>query len=103
MSKITCANRCLTPLVSVAAIDNCIKCHLFALVELKEGFVLFDKHEENMIPVCEIANVLRAIGQTPTESEAEQLIADSVQTGQCHQLTPRNSSLKENNFKVKRL
>ena len=53
----------------------------FFPTELKEGFTLFDKNDEGIIPACEIANVLRAIGQTPTEAESEQMSSEASQNG----------------------
>merc|ERR1711918_90884 len=44
------------------------------IAKYKKNFKLFDKQGENKIPVDEMATVLRACGQNPTEAEIAILI-----------------------------
>lgn len=40
-------------------------------VALREAFTKFDQEESDHVTIDDVANVLRAVGQAPTESEME--------------------------------
>jgi Ca2+-binding EF-hand superfamily protein len=51
----------------------------FKIEELKEAFKLYDVHDSGMIDIRDLQNLLKAIGQTPTDDEIGILI-DQVKT-----------------------
>ena len=42
----------------------------------KDSFSLFDKNGDNVISTSELATVMRSLGQSPTEAEMKQIIAE---------------------------
>lgn len=61
----------------------CLSLSLFplALVEFKEGFGLFDRKGNGTIEAGSLGDLLRALGQNPTQSEVRELIAQADPTG----------------------
>jgi len=47
------------------------------LDELKECFALFDRQGINLIAAGDLGNALRAMGQTPTEAELQEMLQES--------------------------
>jgi len=45
-----------------------------AVAEFQETFMLFDTKGDGMIPSNQVGDVLRALGQNPTESEVKRLV-----------------------------
>lgn len=56
---------------------------LFSLsfIEVKEVFTLFDKDNDGFINPEELGNVMRALGQNPTEAEVHMLTHDNSEDG----------------------
>merc|ERR1712001_410253 len=46
------------------------------LAEFQETFLLFDTRGDGMIPTTVVGDVLRALGQNPTEAEVKRLVQD---------------------------
>nr|XP_037276735.1 calmodulin-beta-like [Rhipicephalus microplus] len=46
------------------------------IAELREAFALFDKNSNGAISTKELGNVMRALGQNPTEAELKDMIAE---------------------------
>ncbi|XP_023338145.1 myosin-2 essential light chain [Eurytemora carolleeae] len=46
------------------------------IAEFQEAFVLYDKRGDGKIPVSQIGDVMRALGQNPTESEVKKLVVE---------------------------
>lgn len=46
------------------------------IAEFQEAFLLYDQRGDGKIPVHQIGDVLRALGQNPTESEVKKLIIE---------------------------
>merc|ERR1711953_1137944 len=47
--------------------------------EYQETFALFDTRGDGMIPSSKVGEVLRALGQNPTEAEVKRLVQDHMQ------------------------
>jgi len=52
-----------------------------AVDEFKETFMLFDTKGDGMIPCNQVGDVLRALGQNPTQSEVARLVQDQRNDG----------------------
>lgn len=52
-----------------------------AVAEFQETFMLFDTKGDGMIPSNQVGDVLRALGQNPTESEVRRLVQDQRNDG----------------------
>jgi len=50
------------------------------VAEFQDAFLLFDTRGDNMIQVSQVGDVLRALGQNPTESEVKRLVQTTCQT-----------------------
>eukprot|EP00835_Amoeboradix_gromovi_P000307 NODE_10_length_47437_cov_0.363429.p25 type:complete len:146 gc:universal NODE_10_length_47437_cov_0.363429:6024-5587(-) len=48
------------------------------VTEWKEAFSLYDKEGKGFIPSASLGNVLRAVGQNPTEAQVKVLAADTT-------------------------
>lgn len=46
------------------------------IAEFQEAFMLFDTKGDGMIPSAQVGEVLRALGQNPTEAEVKRLVAN---------------------------
>lgn len=44
--------------------------------EFQEAFLLYDQRGDGKIPVAQIGDVMRALGQNPTESEVKKLVVE---------------------------
>ena len=44
--------------------------------EFQEAFLLYDQRGDGKIPVSQIGDVMRALGQNPTESEVKKLVVE---------------------------
>jgi len=44
------------------------------IAEFQEAFLLYDQRGDGKIPVSQIGDVMRALGQNPTESEVKKLV-----------------------------
>ena len=44
--------------------------------EFKEGFALFDKDGDGLIPLYELGKVMRALGVNPTEAELQEMMSE---------------------------
>ncbi len=53
--------------------------HGFIFAELREVFDEFDKDHNGTIPAEQLGTILRALRQTPTDIEVEELIQDADQ------------------------
>jgi len=49
------------------------------LADFQECFLLFDKKGDSRIPAKQVGEVLRALGQNPTESEVKKLVQSTCQ------------------------
>ena len=58
--------------------------HIFDLSELKECFTMFDTTCTGVIAAPSVGTALRAIGQTPTEAELQELLQDALLDGIVH-------------------
>lgn len=47
-------------------------------VEIKECFLLFDKDGDGKISCEELGTLIRALGQTPTEAEVNEIAHNSI-------------------------
>jgi len=52
-----------------------------AVAEFQETFMLFDTKGDGMIPSNQVGDVLRALGQNPTESEVKRLVQNQRNDG----------------------
>lgn len=52
-------------------------------LELKEAFTLFDKNGDGHISANELGQVLRAIGQNPTEATIQEVMTKADKDGVC--------------------
>ena len=52
-----------------------------AVAEFQETFMLFDTKGDGMIPCTQVGDVLRALGQNPTQSEVARLMQDQRNDG----------------------
>jgi len=46
------------------------------IAEFQEAFLLYDQRGDGKIPVSQIGDVMRALGQNPTESEVKKLVVE---------------------------
>ena len=51
------------------------------VAEFQETFMLFDTKGDGMIPSHQVGDVLRALGQNPTESEVKRLVQNQLNEG----------------------
>lgn len=51
------------------------------IAEYKEAFRLFDRNDDGRITAQELGSVLRSLGQTPTDSELENLVYNVDEDG----------------------
>lgn len=51
----------------------------FSVIEYQDAFSLFDSRGDGKISISQLGDVLRALGQNPTEAEVKKC---------CHQLKP---------------
>ena len=51
-------------------------------LDKKDSFALFDKKGDGKIECSQIGDVLRALGQNPTEAEVKKTVADMDPTGE---------------------
>lgn len=66
------------------------------VAEYKEAFALFDKKGTGAVPREVLGDLLRALGQNPTQAEVAEIIASAPRDGAClacpfnlRRLTPR--------------
>lgn len=55
---------------------------VFARVEYKEAFALFDKKGTGAVPRETLGDLLRALGQNPTQAEVADLVAGAPREGE---------------------
>jgi Ca2+-binding EF-hand superfamily protein len=55
-------------------------CHL---KEYKEAFALFDKKGTGAVPRETLGDLLRALGQNPTQAEVADIVASAPREGKC--------------------
>jgi myosin light chain 6 len=48
------------------------------IVQFQEAFLLFDQRGDGKIPVSQIGEVVRALGQNPTESDVKKLVVEHL-------------------------
>merc|ERR1712179_448970 len=46
------------------------------IAEFQEAFLLYDQRGDGKIPVSQIGDVMRALGQNPTESDVKKLVVE---------------------------
>nr|ACO14847.1 Myosin-2 essential light chain [Caligus clemensi] len=51
------------------------------IAEFQEAFMLFDTEGDGMIPANQVGEVLRALGQNPTEAEVKRLVQNQKTEG----------------------
>ena len=71
--------------------------------EFQEAFLLYDQRGDGKIPVSQIGDVMRALGQNPTESEVKKLVVehradDRVTFEQFLPIMQVNIRLKKSNY-----
>jgi hypothetical protein len=54
---------------------------LYSLSEYKEAFALFDKRGNGAVPRETLGDLLRALGQNPTQSEVAEIVASAPRDG----------------------
>ena len=54
--------------------------NLSQIAEFQEAFLLYDNRGDGRIPVALIGDVIRALGQNPTEAEIKKLVMDEHRT-----------------------
>ena len=65
-----------------------LHCISYLSLELREAFAMFDATEQEVIPADQLGNLLRTMGQSPTNKEIEDMLADcSVDTGKIRELS----------------
>lgn len=55
--------------------------HIDALKEYREAFALFDKKGTGAVPRDVLGDLLRALGQNPTQAEVADIVASSPPEG----------------------
>lgn len=68
--------------VSLAARGACVVLTR-VLVEYKEAFALFDKKGTGAVPREVLGDLLRALGQNPTQAEVADIVASAPRDGAC--------------------
>lgn len=53
------------------------------LPEYKEAFALFDKRGTGAVPRETLGDLLRALGQNPTQAEVSEIVASAPRDGKC--------------------
>jgi len=64
--------------------ENKDQCYHFIFTEYRETFSLFDVNDDNTVPVSEVGNVLRAVGQSPTEADLQDMMKEMENNGILH-------------------
>ena len=54
---------------------------IYHLVEYKEAFALFDKKGTGAVPRETLGDLLRALGQNPTQAEVADIVASAPREG----------------------
>lgn len=56
----------------------------FTAVDIKEAFLVFDKDGDGTVSTEELGEVMRSMGQNPTEKELMDMIAEVDVDGTCN-------------------
>lgn len=58
------------------------KC-FFLFTDFKEAFLLFDRTGQSKISYGQVADVMRALGQNPTNAEVKKVLGNPSNEGKC--------------------
>jgi len=58
---------------------------VYILAEYKEAFALFDKKGTGAVPRETLGDLLRALGQNPTQAEVADIVANAPRDGESQQ------------------
>jgi Ca2+-binding EF-hand superfamily protein len=65
----------------VRRMDDLVRINPDERVEYKEAFALFDKKGTGAVPRETLGDLLRALGQNPTQSEVAEIVAGAPRDG----------------------
>jgi len=65
------------------------------LPEYKEAFALFDKRGKGAVPREVLGDLLRALGQNPTQAEVAEIVGGAPRDGEFLDLSLRRNNLTE--------
>ena len=60
---------------------SCFNSALLVSAEFKDAFLLFDKDDDGDITTKELNNVMRSLGQNPTEADLQDMISEIDEDG----------------------
>lgn len=55
--------------------------HILSSIDFKEAFLLFDRTGESKITLSQVGDVIRALGQNPTNTEVKKILGNPSNEG----------------------
>lgn len=62
---------------------SCLAQCCFSLADFKEAFLLFDRTGDAKITLSQVGDIVRALGQNPTNAEINKILGNPSKEGKC--------------------